>query len=101
MTWNEAPAKPATATPHVIGNRASRRLYQTAVIGGTFRTFSNDTKKQIEDGMRRIATVVAAAFGATAKVDFPDMWAQLVNDPVETQSIVAVELVGRVARRSE
>ena len=69
---------------------------QTAVIHGTFRTFSNDTMKQIEDCMRRIATGVAAAFGATAKVDLPDMWAQLVNDPVETQFIadVAADLVG-------
>ena len=28
---------------------------QTAVIRGTFRTFSNDTMKQIEDCMRRTA----------------------------------------------
>jgi hippurate hydrolase len=69
---------------------------QTAVIRGTFRTFSNDTMKQIEDGMRRTATGVAAAFGATAKVEFPDVWAQLVNDPAETQFIadVAADLVG-------
>src|SRR5215813_8053828 len=96
MTWNEAPAKPATATPHVIGNRASRRLYQTAVIRETFRTFSNDTMKQIEDCMRRTATGVAAAFGATAEVSLPDVWAQLVNNPAETQFIadVAADLVG-------
>jgi hippurate hydrolase len=69
---------------------------QTAVIRGTFRTFSNNTMKQIEDCMRRIATCVAAAFGATAHVDFPDMWTQLVNDPAETQFIadVAADLVG-------
>jgi metal-dependent amidase/aminoacylase/carboxypeptidase family protein len=36
---------------------------------GTFRTFSNDTMKQIEDCMRRTATDVAAAFGATANLD--------------------------------
>src|SRR5262249_15318668 len=96
MTWNEAPAKPATATPHVIGNRASRRLYQTAVIRGTFRTFSNETMKQIEDGMRRTAAGVAAAFGASAKVEFPDMFAPLVNNPAETAFIadVAANLVG-------
>jgi hippurate hydrolase len=88
--------KPATATPHVIGNRASRRLYQTAVMRGTFRTFSNDTIKQIENGMRRIATGVAAAFGATANLDFPDMFAALVNNPTETKFIadVAADLVG-------
>jgi metal-dependent amidase/aminoacylase/carboxypeptidase family protein len=37
----------------------------------TFRTFSNDTMKQIEDGMRRTATGVAPAFGATAKIECP------------------------------
>jgi hippurate hydrolase len=69
---------------------------QTAVIRGTFRTFSNDTMKQIEDGMLRIATGVAAAFGATAKVDFPDMFAPLVNDAAETKFIAdaAADLVG-------
>jgi hippurate hydrolase len=54
---------------------------QTAAIRGTFWTFSNDTMKQIEECMRRTATGVAAAFGATAKVDFPDVFAPLVNDP--------------------
>src|SRR5262249_42375373 len=47
---------------------------QTAVIRGTFRTFSNDTMKLIEDRMRRIASDVAAAFGATANVEFPDIF---------------------------
>src|SRR5215467_11541963 len=63
---------------------------QTAVIRGTFRTFSNDTMKQIEDGMRRTATGVAAAFGATANLDFPDMFAPLVNNPAETAVIADV-----------
>jgi hippurate hydrolase len=63
---------------------------------GTFRTFSNDTMEQIEDGMQRIATGVAAAFGATAKVDFPDVFAPLVNNPAETQCIAdgAADIVG-------
>jgi hippurate hydrolase len=69
---------------------------QTAVIRGTFRTFSNDTMNQIENGMRRIASGVAAAFGATANVDFPDIFAPLVNDPAETKFIAdaAADVVG-------
>jgi hippurate hydrolase len=69
---------------------------QTAMIRGTFRTFSNDTVKQIEDGMRRTAMGVAAAFGATANLDFPDMFAPLVNDPAETKFIAdaAADVVG-------
>jgi hippurate hydrolase len=69
---------------------------QTAVIRGTVRTFRNDTMQKIADGMRRTAAGVAAAFGATAKVDFPDVFAPLVNDPEETQFIadVAADIVG-------
>jgi hippurate hydrolase len=71
-------------------------ILQTAVIRGTFRTFSNDTINQIENGMRRIASGVAGAFGATANVDSPDVFAPLVNDPAETQFIAdtAADLVG-------
>jgi metal-dependent amidase/aminoacylase/carboxypeptidase family protein len=52
--------------------------------------------KQIEDGMQHIAAGIVAAFGATAKVDFPDMFTPLINDPAETQFIadVAADLVG-------
>src|SRR5262249_27990721 len=51
-----------------------------------------------EDRMRRTATGVAAAFGATAKVDFPDVFAPLVNNPAETQFIAdaAADIVGEV-----
>jgi hippurate hydrolase len=63
---------------------------------GTFRTFSNDTMKQIEDCMRRTATGVAAAFGATAEVRLPDVFAPLVNNPTDTKFIAdaAADVVG-------
>src|SRR5262249_34722114 len=46
--------------------------------------------------MWRTATGVAAAFGATAEVSLPDVWAQPVNNSAETQFIadVAADLVG-------
>jgi hippurate hydrolase len=52
--------------------------------------------KQIEDCMRRTATGVAAAFGASAQVDFPDVFAPLVNNPAEAKVIAdaAADLVG-------
>ena len=52
--------------------------------------------KRIEEEMRRTAAGVAAAFGATAKIKFPDIFASLVNNPVETAVIadVAADLVG-------
>jgi hippurate hydrolase len=69
---------------------------QTALIRDTFRTFSTDTMKLIEDCMRRTASDVVAASGATAKLEFPDVFAPLVNNPAETQFIadVAADLVG-------
>jgi hippurate hydrolase len=69
---------------------------QTAVIRGTFRTFSNDTMKQIEECMWRTVTGVAAAFGATAEVEVPDVFAPLVNNPAEMEFIAdaAAEIVG-------
>jgi hippurate hydrolase len=78
----------------------SRPLPQTAVIRGTFRTFSNDTIKQIENGMRRIAFGVAAAFGATAKVDLAHVFAPLVNNPAETGSLLLTLRLISSARRT-
>jgi amidohydrolase len=97
VSRNISPA--ATAVLSVTSIKAGDAynvIPQTAVIRGTVRTFSNDTMSQIEDCTRRTATGVAAAFGAIAKLDFPDVWTQLVNDPVETQFIadVAADLVG-------
>ena len=69
---------------------------ETAVIGGTARCFTRDTMKMIEDNMRRIATSVAAGFGASAELDFRVLFPPLVNDETETRFIAeaAAELVG-------
>jgi hippurate hydrolase len=69
---------------------------QTAEIRGTVRAFRNDTMTLVEDNMKRTAAGVAAAFGATASVDFRRLFAPLVNDPAETAEFadVAAQLVG-------
>ena len=69
---------------------------ETAVIGGTARCFTRATMKMIEDNMRRIATSVAAGFGAAAELDFRVLFPPLVNDETETRFIAeaAAELVG-------
>jgi len=66
-------------------------------IRGTARTFKTETMKLIEQGMKRTATGVAAGLGATAEVDFRDLFAPLVNNPVETQFMADVA-AGMVAR---
>jgi hypothetical protein len=43
---------------------------------------------QIENGMRRTVMGVAAAFSATAKLEFPDIFAPLVNNPAETEALL-------------
>jgi amidohydrolase len=60
---------------------------QTAVIRGTARTMKRATMALVETGMKRIATGVASAFGATAEVDFRFLFAPLVNDGERTIEI--------------
>jgi len=69
---------------------------QTADLRGTVRTFRSETMALIETNMKRTVAGVAAAFGATATVDFRVLFAPLVNEPAETTLYgdVAAELVG-------
>jgi hippurate hydrolase len=70
---------------------------QTARLSGTVRAFSNEVMSLMERNIRRVAEGVAAAMGATAKVDFRLIFAPLVNDDAEAEFAAAVcaELVGR------
>ena len=69
---------------------------QTAAIGGTVRTFKNETMTLVEENMRRTAEGIAAAFGASARVDFRRLFAPLVNDAEATAEFadVAAAIVG-------
>jgi amidohydrolase len=69
---------------------------EQAVLRGTARCFNSETMMTIEKNMRRIATGVAAGFGATAELDFRVLFPALVNDADEARFIadVAAELVG-------
>jgi amidohydrolase len=69
---------------------------ERAVVGGTVRAFESSTLTLIEQNMRRIASGVAAGFGATAELDFRSLFPPLVNDAAEATFIAdaAAELVG-------
>ena len=69
---------------------------EEASIRGTARAFSSETLALIEQNMRRIASGVAAGFGAAAELDFRVIFPPLVNDAAEAEFIadVAAELVG-------
>jgi hippurate hydrolase len=97
VSRNISPADTAVLSVTTIqAGDAYNVIPQTAVISGTFRTFSNEIMKQIEDRIQRTAAGVSAAFGATAKLEFPDVFAPLVNNPAETTFIAdaAADLVG-------
>lgn len=69
---------------------------EAAVLRGTVRAFTKETLGLIEARMRQIAEGVAAAFGATAALDFRIVFLPLVNDAAETSFIAdtAAQLVG-------
>jgi amidohydrolase len=94
---NVSPIDTAVVSATAIhGGDAYNVIPQTAEIRGTVRTFKNETMTLVEENMKRTATGVAAAFGATASVDFRRLFAPLVNDPAETAEFadVAAEIVG-------
>jgi amidohydrolase len=94
---NVSPIDTAVVSATAIhGGDAYNVIPQTAEIRGTVRTFKSETMALVEENMKRTAAGVAAAFGATASVDFRKLFAPLVNDPAETAEFadVAAEIVG-------
>jgi hippurate hydrolase len=80
----------------ILSGDAYNVIPQTATLGGTVRTMKRETMALVEQGMRRIVSGVASAFGATAEVDFRLIFVPLVNHATEFQAIAdaAAELVG-------
>ncbi len=68
----------------------------SARMAGTARTMKRETMNLIEQGLTRVASNTALAFGAAASVDFRLIFAPLVNAPAATGEIAdaAAELVG-------
>jgi amidohydrolase len=73
----------------IVGGDAYNVIAQTAVVSGTARAMRRETMDLIEMNMKRLATGVAAAFGATAEVDFRLIFAPLVNDADRTDELAA------------
>jgi amidohydrolase len=72
---------------------------QRARLSGTVRTFSVEVMEMVEQRMRDIATGVALAFGACAKVDFRSIFRPTINDPSEAEyaARICADLVGAEA----
>ncbi len=73
----------------VTGGDAYNVIPATAAIRGTARAFKTEVIRQIEEGLLRVATGVAAAFGATVDVDFRYLFAPTINDPAQTADFLA------------
>ena len=94
---NVPPADTAVlSVTRINGGDAYNVIPEAATIAGTARAFSKDVMALMETNMTRIAKGVAEAFGATAEVDFRIIFAPLINDEVQTDTIAdaAAALVG-------
>jgi hippurate hydrolase len=71
-------------------------LPHSALLGGTVRAFSREALGLVEAAMRRVATNTAAAFGASATLDFREAFAPTVNDAAQAEfaAQVCTGLVG-------
>lgn len=83
----------------ITGGDTFNVIPQTVTMKGTTRWFSPKVGDQLEDGVRRIATGIAASFGATAEVDYRRTYIATVNDPEATDlAAVAARAVAGPAR---
>jgi hippurate hydrolase len=80
----------------IHGGDAYNVIPQTARLSGTVRVFKRTTMQRVEERMRAIAAGVAAGFGATAEVDFREIFLPLVNTPDEAEfaADIAASIVG-------
>jgi hippurate hydrolase len=80
----------------ITGGDAYNVIPQTAQLSGTVRAFTPEVMALIESGMRRVVKGTAAAFGATAELDFRLTFAPTVNDAQEAEFAAGVcaEVVG-------
>jgi hippurate hydrolase len=69
---------------------------QTATLSGTVRAFRREVMTMIEQNMGRMATSIAAGFGAEAMLDFRLLFAPTVNDADQfvAYADAAADLVG-------
>jgi hippurate hydrolase len=94
---NVAPVDTAVlSVTRIHAGDAYNVIPQTAALGGTVRAFSHEVMTLVERSMRRVAESTAAAFGASAELDFRALFAPTVNnvDEAEFAARICTELVG-------
>jgi amidohydrolase len=76
---------------------------RTATLRGTCRSLRPETRDALEAGVRRVAEHVAAAFGATARVDYRRNYPPTVNwpEPTAKAARAAAAVVGAANVRQD
>lgn len=97
VSRNIDPLKNAVVSVCVIetDSTAHNVIPHVVKLKGTARSLDADVRAQLEEGIVRVATGIAAAYGATAEVDFQRGYPVTVNDADATQH--AAEVARQVA----
>jgi amidohydrolase len=76
---------------------------QYAVLAGTVRAMKSEVMALVEQNMKRLATSIAAGFGAEATVDFRNLFAPVVNAEKEVMAYAdaAAGIVGEANIRRD
>jgi hippurate hydrolase len=77
----------------IHGGNANNVIPETVTMSGTTRWFTPSVGDLLENGVRRVATNVAEAFGARAEVDYQRKYIATVNDPEATDLAAAAARV--------
>jgi len=79
------------------GTESLNVLPETVTLGGTARAFRPETRKMLEQGIKRIVKSVSEAYGASAEVEWHIGYPSVINTPKETQLCwdVAEQIVGK------
>jgi hippurate hydrolase len=80
----------------IQGGDAYNVIPQVATMAGTVRAFKTETMNLVEANMKRLASSIAAGFGAEATVEFRVIFVPLMNDIDHAQALAdaAADLVG-------
>jgi hippurate hydrolase len=97
VSRNVRPVDAAVVSVTMIhAGEAYNVIPQTARLSGTVRAFTREVMALVEAGLHRVARGTAEAFGATAKVDFREIFAPTINDDEAARfaADVCAEVVG-------
>ncbi|MCP6347026.1 hypothetical protein NL431_28395, partial [Klebsiella pneumoniae] len=65
-------------------------MANVASLNGTIRTYNPDLRALAKKDLFSLSEDIAAAHGASVKIDFIDGYPALYNHPTETQTVVDI-----------